>query len=199
MTIIFLNGCTSAGKSSLAKALQDHLPGLWLVTGIDAAIGLVPLRLHQNPNGFYFDEDADGQVRLNFGQEGQALLAAHRRAAIALAQDGVCLILDEVLATPDMRDLWLETLKDREVWFVGVHCPLDELERRELARGDRRIGQARGQFGKVHEGMTYDIEIDTSLHSNEAACEKISATIVQGARPNALKSMLASDYKRKLV
>jgi chloramphenicol 3-O phosphotransferase len=189
VTIIFLNGCTSSGKSSLAKALQETLSGLWLVSGIDAAIGMAPLRLHHHPDGFFFDTDEEGLVRLNFGVEGQALLAAHRRAAAALAQRGVNLILDEVLATPDMRPLWLEALKDQEVWFVGVHCDLDELERREIARGDRRVGQARGQFGKVHQGMVYDINVDTTNTPTRGAVQQIANSLANHATPIALSAM----------
>jgi chloramphenicol 3-O phosphotransferase len=171
MTVIFLNGVTSSGKSSLAKALQETLPGLWLVTGIDAAIRMAPLRLHHHQDGFYFDKDEDGDVRLNFGVEGKALLAAHRQAVVAMAQSGVNLILDEVLATPDMRALWLDALTDCKAWFVGVHCDLDELERREIARGDRRQGQARGQFKHVHNHMTYDFELDTTRVLTQALCD----------------------------
>jgi chloramphenicol 3-O phosphotransferase len=192
MTIIFLNGCTSAGKSSLTKALQQSLPGLWFATGMDHAIGMAPPQLHHRRDGFFFDEDSQGDVRLNFGSSGQALLAAHRRACAAMAQNGTNLILDEVLATPDMRGLWLEALKHSEVWFVGVHCALEELERREIARGDRRIGQARGQFGKIHQGMIYDIEVDMTSASTSTACQVIVSAIANNSPPIALKSMLAS-------
>jgi chloramphenicol 3-O phosphotransferase len=193
MTIIFLNGCTSAGKSSLTKALQKSLPGLWLTSGMDHAIGMAPPQLHHHQDGFFFDQDEAGSVRLNFGLSGQKLLAAHRRGALAMARDGTNLILDEVHATPNMRDLWLEALKDSDVWLVGVHCSLDTLERREIARGDRRIGQARGQFGKVHQGMVYDIEVDTNLMSSETACDAIIAAMAELLEPSALKSMLAGD------
>jgi chloramphenicol 3-O phosphotransferase len=176
MTILFLNGCTSSGKSSLARALQAALPGLWLVTGIDQAIGMAPLSLHHTPEGFHFDEDEGGLVRLNFGASGQALLAAHRRSAAAIASHGVNLILDEVLATPDMLGLWREALLGQDVIWVGVHCALDELERREVARGDRRIGQARGQFDKIHRDCVYDIEIDSTFKSaDQLSLEVVSA------------------------
>jgi chloramphenicol 3-O phosphotransferase len=198
MTIIFLNGCTSAGKSSLTKALHKSLPGLWLATGMDHAITMAPPQLHHDPDGFFFDHDDAGDVRLNFGPSGQALLAAHRRASVALAQPGSNLILDEVLATPDMRELWLEALAGCKVWFVGVHCALEELESREIARGDRRIGQARGQFGKVHQGMIYDIEVDTSLLSIEAACALIIAAMTDKSVPTALKSMLTFGQAHRM-
>lgn len=190
MTIIFLNGCTSAGKSSLTKALQKSLSGLWLTTGIDHAITMAPPQLHHHRDGFFFDQDEAGDVRLNFGPSGQALLAAHRRSSVALAQGSTNLILDEVLAVPDMRELWLAALQGCEVWFVGVHCALEELERRERARGDRRIGQAHGQFGKVHQNMIYDIEVDTCSTSTVEAVEFILAAMSEKSAPNALDAML---------
>ena len=150
---------------------------------MDNAIGLAPLKLHNHRDGFFFEKNAEGLVRLNFGPSAKALLAAHRRSATALAREGVNVILDEVLAMPDMRSLWLEALKGYEVWFVGVHCALEELERRELARGDRHIGQARGQFGKVHQGMVYDIEVDTTNTSSQIVCESIIAQMRTKARP----------------
>jgi chloramphenicol 3-O phosphotransferase len=193
MTIIFLNGVTSSGKSTLAKALQETLPGLWLVSGIDAAIGMAPQRLHHHHDGFFFDTNSDGHVRLNFGVAGKALLAAHRRACVALAGNGVNLILDEVLATPDMRALWLKVLKDSEVWFVGVHCELAQLERREVARGDRRLGQARGQFKHVHDQMTYDIELDTTCASIHLLCARVVKKLASKDGPIALSIMIKTD------
>jgi len=36
------------------------------------------------------------------------------------------------------------------------------LEARELQGGNRLIGLARWQYGRVHAGMMYDLEVDTS-------------------------------------
>ncbi|MEO1100790.1 MAG: AAA family ATPase [Pseudomonadota bacterium] len=162
MSVIFLNGCTSAGKSSIAKHLQDRLPTPHLLTGIDDAFAMLPAHYHNHPDGFFFDRDADNLVRLNFGPFGLATLKSHHRAAAAIARSGVDLILDEVIQTPELRRDWLDVLQGLDVFFVGVHCDLEELERREIARGDRLPGQARGQLGIVHKGMTYDLEIDST-------------------------------------
>jgi chloramphenicol 3-O phosphotransferase len=43
-----------------------------------------------------------------------------------------------------------------------VFAPLDVLEAREAARGDRMIGLARWQYDRVHKDMTYDLEVDSS-------------------------------------
>jgi chloramphenicol 3-O phosphotransferase len=48
------------------------------------------------------------------------------------------------------------------VRFVGLFASLDVLEERERQRGDRRIGLARWQFARVHQDITYDLQIDTT-------------------------------------
>lgn len=40
--IIFLNGCGSSGKTSIAKAIQHESPELWLSFGVDTFIDMIP-------------------------------------------------------------------------------------------------------------------------------------------------------------
>ena len=101
---------------------------------------------HDHPDGFWFDTDAAGTVRLNFGSAGRAAMAAYRRGAAAMAAAGTDLIIDEVLLSPDFLADWRAVLPAVPLLMVGVRCDLAELERREAARGDRTIGQARGQL-----------------------------------------------------
>ena len=67
-------------------------------------------------------------------------------------------------------DELVDLLSSFDVFFVRVHCALPELERRELNRGDRRIGEARDDFRKIHAIATYDFELDStdSLDRNVA-------------------------------
>jgi len=44
----------------------------------------------------------------------------------------------------------LRLLSRVDVFFIGVHCPLPELERREIERGHGRIGEARVDFDTAH-------------------------------------------------
>lgn len=170
MALIFLNGTSSAGKTTLARELQERLASPHLLTGIDDAFAMLPNRLHNHRDGFYFDRDHRNKVRLNFGEFGRATLKAHHRSVAAIAKSGIDLICDEVILTDELRQDWMTVLADLDVTLIGVHCSLDELQRRESARGDRIIGQAEGQIDLVHEGMTYDIEVDTTvLPSSEVA------------------------------
>jgi chloramphenicol 3-O phosphotransferase len=57
---------------------------------------------------------------------------------------------------------YAEALSGLKVRWVGVFAPLDVLEGRERQRGDRDIGLSRWQFDRVHKGMSYDLELDTS-------------------------------------
>jgi chloramphenicol 3-O phosphotransferase len=49
-----------------------------------------------------------------------------------------------------------------QVSLIGIFAPLDFLEARERARGDRLIGLARWQYDRIHKDMKYDLEVDTS-------------------------------------
>jgi len=191
MSVIFLNGCTSSGKSSLARELQKRLTVPHLRLGIDDAFAMLPLHLHNNPEGFFFDKDSEGEVRLNFGAFGLATLKAHHRSAAAIAHSSVGLVLDEVILTPDLRADWMSVLAGCDVLFVGMHCELAELERREIARGDRIRGQARGQFNIVHKGMAYDVEVDTTDMSPAAAAEVILEAYRQKRSGGALSKMIS--------
>jgi chloramphenicol 3-O phosphotransferase len=46
------------------------------------------------------------------------------------------------------------------VLFVGLHVSIDELNRREKARGDRPAGSAASDYDAIHRGLRYDLEID---------------------------------------
>jgi chloramphenicol 3-O phosphotransferase len=177
VTIIFLNGCTSAGKSSLARALQQRLPGAWLRIGIDDGFAMLGSRYAGHPQGYWFESSGDGRVQLHLGAAGLQALAAYRRAAAAIAAGGADLIIDEVLLAPSFLDDWRRVLPDVPTLMVGVHCNLAELERREKARGDRVIGQARGQFDHVHGYAAYDLEVDTGEASIDACADVIATRL----------------------
>ncbi len=189
MSIIFLNGCTSAGKSGIARCLQEGLSEPWLAQGIDDAFAMIPTRLHNLADGFFFDRDDRGLIRLNCGPFGLATLKAHQLAAAATARSGMNLILDEVVFTPGLREGWVDALAGLDVWLIGVQCDLAELERREIERGDRVRGQARGQFDIVHAGMTYDLEVDTTHLSSTEAAKLIIGRVQDGPPPSALSGI----------
>jgi chloramphenicol 3-O phosphotransferase len=73
-----------------------------------------------------------------------------------------------------MSDL-VSLLAPCDVFFVGVHCDLDELERRERLRGDRRPGEAAQDHATVHAHCTCDLEIDGTRDVEDNASDVIAA------------------------
>ena len=183
--IVLLNGTTSSGNTTLVRALQAILPDPWLEIGIDRFVFALPKRYLDQPlwsEVFRYvrpDGATDGPFRIETGDLGRRLVSGMHRTVAALAEGGLDVIVDHVL----LEDGWLEEC--RRLWagsavtVVGVRCPLPVVVERERARKDRTIGQAEAQFAVVHEGRTYDLEVDTSMLSAEEAAREI-ATVVGG-------------------
>src|SRR6218665_1876759 len=74
-----------------------------------------------------------------------------------------------------------------DIWVVKVDCPLEELERREMARGDRQVGFARMQHGLVHRYGEYDAEVNTFTHTTEENAERLVELFYSGGKPQAME------------
>jgi chloramphenicol 3-O phosphotransferase len=176
--IILLNGVGSAGKSSIAKALQAITERPFLHVAMDAFLDMLPRAYFGHPDGLTFETvlDAEGRpsVVITSGPVMQRLMQGMRGAVAALAEAGNDLIVDEVLLGDEIAD-YRARLASFRLMVVGVHAPLEVLQAREQARGDRTIGLARGQYGRVHEGVAYDLELDTSEASPAECAERIKA------------------------
>ena len=107
----------------------------------------------------------------------------------ALATAGNNVIFDHIIETKAWLYELVSLVSQLDVFFVGVHCSLPELERREIQRGDRRPGEARQDFEAVHSIPTYDLEID----SEQPLEENVSLLIQvwkERKRPSALDKMI---------
>ena len=151
--ILFLNGTSSSGKTTLAKALQEKLSEPYMYVSIDNFF-------HMYPDRFLSPTNRKGAKVLK--QLVPPVLSGFHRSVAALAQAGNNVLVDHLL----QEDGWLQECVERwagcDVLFVGIRCPLEIAEQREKERGDRNIGTARYQFERVHAHDLYDIEIDTS-------------------------------------
>ncbi|MBV7337551.1 AAA family ATPase [Chloroflexi bacterium TSY] len=160
--IIFLNGAPCAGKTTIARALQETLDEPYLHLSADHILGMLPQRYRnvRNPDNY----------RVIY----KAISGMHHAVA-TLAAAGNNVIVDTVLANKDNLAECVFILAHFRVTFVGVFCPLEALERRERERDDRYAGMARAQFEQVHAHQIYDLEVDTSLESAQEIAAKIKA------------------------
>ena len=97
-----------------------------------------------------------------------------------LAASRFPIVVDHVFEQHAWFEACRDALKTRRTCWVGVRCSLEELERRELARGDRRRGLARWQFMRVHEGKPYALEVDTSRRTPEECAAAILEFVASG-------------------
>ena len=100
-----------------------------------------------------------------------------RAAVAAFARAGNDVLVDDVFIDPDWLDAWRHELSDLEWCFVGVVAPLEVVEERERARGNRIVGEARAQVDVIHDGIEYDLIVDSARQSPQECAEVIIAML----------------------
>ena len=169
--VIVLNGGSSSGKSGIARCLQAVLPDPWLAFGVDMLIQAMPASVQMSAAGIEFA--ADGEVTV--GPEFRVLEAAWIEGVAAMARAGARIIVDEAfLGGAASQRRWQNALDALRVLWVGVRCDSAVAEAREVARGDRVVGMAAAQAALVHQGVTYDLQVDTT-HTEALDCARAIA------------------------
>jgi chloramphenicol 3-O phosphotransferase len=146
--IIVLNGVSSSGKSTLAKEITKLLPDFFTFSIDDYDLVIEKM------------EDRENQRLIPVETE----YFYYKNVAI-FSDQGVNLILDQILHDPLTLKNFYETLNSYPILFVGVHCPVEELKNREKSRRDRQIGHALSQLSFLHHQEIYDVEVNTYTHS----------------------------------
>ncbi|MCC3265230.1 chloramphenicol phosphotransferase CPT family protein [Arthrobacter gengyunqii] len=160
--VIVLNGGSSSGKSSISRALQEILPGLWLTFGVDTFIEALPNGGDSPRAGIIYERD--GGVTLS--AEYRALERCWYTGLSSMATAGAHLILDEVILSGGAGQERLRSMfGDVFMMWVGVRCAPEVAASREAQRPDRVEGMAREQALSVHNGMVYDFEVNTTNRS----------------------------------
>jgi chloramphenicol 3-O phosphotransferase len=152
--VILLNGASSSGKSTLARELQNALETPFLHVSSDQLItaGILPSRREVEGPFAWWE-----QMRPRF-------FDGFHRCLPALAAAGNDLIVEHVIEFASWRRQLGELLAAIDVFLVGVHCDVREIDRREQVRGDRRVGEGRThvEVNGIHDFGHYDYEVDTT-------------------------------------
>jgi chloramphenicol 3-O phosphotransferase len=173
--VIVLNGGSSSGKSGIARCLQAVLPDPWLALGTDTLIEVMPVSMQTSTAGIEFASEGEVVV----GPEFRRLEAAWIAGLAAMAHAGAGIIVDEVfLGGAASQQRWKKALGTLGVLWIGVRCDSTIAAGREIARGDRVSGMAAAQAELVHQGVLYDLEVDTT-HTEALACAQAIAARVQ--------------------
>jgi chloramphenicol 3-O phosphotransferase len=101
--------------------------------------------------------------------------SAWRNGMAVIATAGIGVILDDVFLDGGESQVRLAaSIQGLTAVWVGVRCEPEVAEARELRRGDRVQGQARDQALRVHEGVRYDLVVDTTMRSPNACAREIT-------------------------
>lgn len=160
-TVIVLNGTSSAGKSSIAKALKKEFlaqDNLFLHFQMDTIWDMLP----EGVKG----SRLENKVPIIFG------------SAKALTDNGHNVVMDIVCPAGP-----IDTIKDKfnncNVVLVGVYANIETLKQREIERGNRDIGLAESQSGEngINKDIIYDVTVDTSNKTAESSAQYIIASL----------------------
>jgi chloramphenicol 3-O phosphotransferase len=197
--IIIINGCPSAGKTSIAKELQKLHNKPLLHTGIDHFWKMVPEQYKefgsQAHEGYSFvktiDSDNNPLIHVQTGPFAHSVDNAMAKFIRTLDDCEQDIVVDEVFCRDEIVQNYAKILGDKTVYLIGITCDLQELERREKNRGNREIGLARGQIDTVHRYIhCYDFVVD-STHCDPIHCaQKIIDFIQANPDPQGIKRLI---------
>jgi chloramphenicol 3-O phosphotransferase len=201
--ILVLNGTSSAGKTTLATALQQALRDEYEVVGLDQTLRALPPELfvitdrvaHAPVDGFLIHL-RDG-VQLALPTLGPAALDALERmyaSFAARADSGVNLIVDDVLWHPDALAMAIAHFAGRDAWFIGVFCAIEVAVDREKRRLDRATGGAALFAEPAHSHGTYDVTVDTSVLIPGEAAQEVIKAIAAIRAPTAFRRLRSKGW-----
>lgn len=196
--VILLNGSSSAGKTTLARAIARLSAAPVQHISLDQfRDGMAPRFRGMNARpgepgarGLNVAPTAGGtQTTLRFGDIGRQTLRGMRRAAAAFASTGIDVVMDDLLLEPGFLADYIEVLEGFAVTFVGVRCDLATAAAREAARPGRLPGTAAAHWEAVHRGCRYDVEVDTGALTPRQCALRVLAAVAQPPRPSAFDQL----------
>ncbi|MCL2815825.1 MAG: chloramphenicol phosphotransferase CPT family protein [Oscillospiraceae bacterium] len=178
--IIYLEGVSSSGKTTLAKTLQNRLsePYFWLAS--DIFLGMAPIKFQNDMELMYpkIESSLINTVKL-------------------FSEINLNVIVD-IVHIGKVRNNFVKALHEFPVMYVNVTCPLEELRRREKERENadpRKIGTAESQIQGLPPQGTYDIIVNTHENSSEECADKIIEMLNQLEKCKAFKTLWAQCSK----
>jgi len=181
--VIILNGPSSVGKSSILGSFQTKNKELWLGMGLDSLfVKVLPPKVYLEDKPEHHsvmrgvasvDKDGNKIFDLRIGDAGQKVIRGMHRTIEAYARTGNNVIVDYI----NYDSAWIgdlkSTLKGIKVFFVGVKASLETIEEREKDRGTSPQGHARSHYDTVHQGVNYDLVIDTENKTADESAEEL--------------------------
>ena len=160
--ILYLNGVTSSGKTSIVNALRAR-----------------GVKFYYLSDDIFEDHIIDP---IPYGAPGydkalaEAVFLMHRTARL-FSEAGKIVVIDSMLLeSPGFVPHYarvLEIYKDHPLHMIEVYCPLDVCRQRNLQRGDRHEFQSQEQAAVMAKQVRYDLRLDTAILTPDQCAQKI--------------------------
>jgi chloramphenicol 3-O phosphotransferase len=199
--IIALVGSSSAGKSTLCRALQEMAEARtrehFLYMGIDTALDTLPARYFGIPfhpeQMRHYEPGPDGRLGFSYvapgpspdnpspypqqqtGPVARACISGQLHSVAALSRAGLNVVGDHIWIFRDWYDEARALYEGLPVLWVSVSCSDDVVDEHERRRGDRPPGWALGQRAQMYKDAPADVVVDTGTLTPEQEAERILA------------------------
>lgn len=163
--IIFLNGVTSSGKTSIVEALQERDDIFFYVVANDLFQEMVGDKYLQQDYWKYLSE---------------VIIMMYHTARL-YSDMGKNVLIDGILVEheqikPHYQQM-MQIMKGYPLDIVEVYCPLELCKQRNIQRGDRYESQSAEQAQLMAQDIRYSMKVDTSLYSPPECAEQIMQTL----------------------
>ena len=156
--IMLLNGPSGSGKSTMARALQK----------------LIEEKRHERYEIVSIDDflemSADSPI---YEDDVFEISGEMCEKASELLKTAPGVVIDHVITSERIFLQLREMLRQYPLFSVHVTCSLEELRKRESARGDRCPGSAEASYEYLYPQDGYDLTVDTHVMTPVECAEKI--------------------------
>lgn len=166
-SIVVVNGASSSGRTSLVRRFQELAPVEYWKIHIDEFITCLPSEMWDRCS---HTDSGWVEIGKEFNLHLAEITKRHNR-----------IVADAFYKLPAARDHLFTLLGRERVFYVQLFCELEELERRERARGDRRTGLARSQSESVYSFSGYDLRIDSTRESIDSCANILMSSVTDSA------------------
>ena len=151
--IVFLNGVTSSGKTSIVEALQECDDVFFYVVA----------------NDLFEEMIGEKYLRENYWKYLSEVIIMMYHTAKLYSDMGKNVLIDGILVEreeikPHYQQL-LEILKDNPLDVVEVYCPLEICRKRNIERENRYPNQSDEQNELMAKNIKYSMSVDTSINN----------------------------------
>lgn len=165
--IIFLNGVTSSGKTSIVEALQNREDCYFYVVANDLFEQMI----------------GDRFLREDYWKHLAPVILLMYRTAKLFSDQGHDVLIDGILVerpeiAPHYKQL-MDILAENPLSIVEVACPLEICRERNIARGDRYENQSAEQAATMATDIQYALSVRTDRNTPEECAEAIIRALMK--------------------